>query len=131
MTVIICTKGQVGDTPCFDRVCCTIFFQPSMLTPVAAQSRLRPRETKACCWQCTQADTHAHTPEQEEERAVMTRGVSTCHAAARERLAQCAAVEGPLDRAKTKTNLSDRARHRTTHESLQSTANTTKTVSKN
>lgn len=74
--------------------------------------------------------TDTHTPKQEEERAAATEGASTCHAAAKDRLAHCAAVKGPLDGAKKKKiNLSDGARCRTNHEPLLSTADETKIVS--
>lgn len=73
--------------------------------------------------------TDTHTPKQEEERAAATEGASTCHAAAKDRLAHCAAVKGPLDGAKKKINLSDGARCRTNHEPLLSTADETKIVS--
>lgn len=55
----ISTKGQVGDTPCYRM--CTQYFWTLNANAMATQIRLRPRESKTCCRQCTQADTHTHT----------------------------------------------------------------------
>lgn len=97
----ISSTGQVGDSPCFDRMHNTIFFEPWMLTQWQHKAGFAHEKARHAAGSAHR-QTDTHTPKQEEERAAATEGASTCHAAAKDRLAHCAAVKGPLDGAKKK-----------------------------
>lgn len=125
----ISSTGQVGDSPCFDRMHNTIFFEPWMLTQWQHKAGFAHEKARHAAGSAhRQTDTHTHPS---RKRKGLRRQREPLPAMPPQKIDWLIVQpwKAHLTEQKKKINLSDGARCRTNHEPLLSTADETKIVS--